>query len=431
MFRKTRDHMGRLRFAPFGLTLFLVVVLFFIVPISRAQQNDKAILFLSNRSGDWRLYTLSRATGEVTSLAWGDSLSNFKVRYANLSADSTKLAFVATIYQTNGDFFNDVFWLNLLNGNISRITTNTQWDSGFPIWSPDSTKLAYLSAGINGDFAEVRIYSPATGEDQLVTNSFIGQQGDGSNTPFGAFRGFDWSSDGQQLAIWIISPDEGIALTSSGLVLINTDGSNVRAINFRHEASMGTPQWSVDANTIYVSCYFGGDYDSICRVNPLTRELTRLVDLDRSAIDNPKNHYIATMDVLPGDQVVFSLVSGNAFYLFDIQSGQVTELPTGNSGGATEVLLGQIDPYLIPPTSTPTSTPTDPPTFTPTPAATETATLTLIPTSTETSTDTPTLTETATSTLTPTATFTPTNTLMPTSTHAHTGKHHRITWSLL
>ena len=323
------------------LTMMLLTIsLFVVVPPSRAQHTGDAVLLLSNRDGHWGLYTLALATGEASPFSAGYFLSTYKIRYANLSADGSRLAFVATDYTVDGAFFDNVFWLDVSTRRITRVTESRQNDNGFPAWSPDSSTLAYLSGGINGGFAELRIYDPASGQDQRVTNSFMGQRTDGSYTAFGAMNVFDWSPDGQQFVIDVQPPftDDPNAATNI-LVLMNVDGTNVRTIADK-DISLGTGRWNSESDALYAACNFGIEYDSICRIDPLTREVNPLLEVNNSVLDGNRPHYVANMLVLPDEQIVFNLVSGNDLYLFNMHTGQVTSLSTGSQSEAIDILLG-------------------------------------------------------------------------------------------
>ena len=106
-----------------------------------------------------------------------------------------------------------------------------------PSWSPDGTRLAYVS--FENKKAVIYQHSLATGQRQVVANFR------GSN------RAPAWSPDGRQLAV-VLSRDGG-----SQLFLANTDGSNVRRL--AQSQSIDTePFFSPDGQTIYFTSDRGG-----------------------------------------------------------------------------------------------------------------------------------------------------------------------------
>ena len=106
-----------------------------------------------------------------------------------------------------------------------------------PSWSPDGTRLAYVS--FENKKAVVYQHSLATGQRQVVAN----------------FRGSNsapaWSPDGRQLAV-VLSRDGG-----SQLFLTNADGSNVRRLT-QSQAIDTEPFFSPDGQSIFFTSDRGG-----------------------------------------------------------------------------------------------------------------------------------------------------------------------------
>ena len=106
-----------------------------------------------------------------------------------------------------------------------------------PAWSPDGTRLAYVS--FENKKPVVFVHSLTTGTRQVVANF------KGSNSAP------SWAPDGRQLAV-VLSRDGG-----SQIYLVNADGSNVRRVT--SSGSIDTePYFSPDGQTIYFTSDRGG-----------------------------------------------------------------------------------------------------------------------------------------------------------------------------
>ena len=106
-----------------------------------------------------------------------------------------------------------------------------------PAWSPDGTRLAYVS--FENKKPVVYVHSLVSGQRQVVANF------KGSNSAPA------WSTDGKQLAV-VLSKDGG-----SQIYLIGADGSNARRIT--NSASIDTePFFAPDGQSIYFTSDRGG-----------------------------------------------------------------------------------------------------------------------------------------------------------------------------
>ncbi len=89
---------------------------------------------------------------------------------------------------------NDSIWvIDIRRGVASRLTLGNGL-RGFPIWSSDSTRVAYSTVGTGGPLAKlVQRLASGVGDEQTIFESAAG-------IPFGT----DWSADGKQLLIGLV-----------------------------------------------------------------------------------------------------------------------------------------------------------------------------------------------------------------------------------
>jgi len=123
-----------------------------------------------------------------------------------------------------------------------------------PAWSPDGTKLAYVS--FEAKKPVVYIHSLATGLRSVVANF------KGSNSAPA------WSPDGQRLAVVLTKDGQ------SQLYTVNADGSGVKRI--ATSSGIDTePAWSADGSWIYFTSDRGGS-PQIYRIDPQGKNLQRI-----------------------------------------------------------------------------------------------------------------------------------------------------------
>jgi Tol biopolymer transport system component len=128
-----------------------------------------------------------------------------------LSPDGRRLAYFAVT--STGEY--DVWILDLERGTVERLTTDLGRDSE-PIWSPDNTRIAYLSGGQPGGPGIFVRRADGAGTIERLTS--------GTHLPI------YWSADGKWLA-YADFGDRGISIaTVVGLMRVDIDGDHTSRV---------------------------------------------------------------------------------------------------------------------------------------------------------------------------------------------------------
>jgi len=237
-------------------------------------------------------YLVDLDTGATTPLPESivgtvDVTTNYAV-----SSDGSRLAY----FGPGDDGEPQIFVANLDGTEIEQVTVELRGEArpaGWPAWSPDSSKIAYVGRGGPdrwGRGGYVYVLDLATGVSTQVT--FDPREAaeapsfsrDGSSIFYGAYReGADWTSnqiltvpaggrasvpllggDGVSAQYPALSPDGSLlsyacgdaGQRSSGICLANADGSD--AWVFAHIAYAADPEWSPDGTRIAFFAWLSG-----------------------------------------------------------------------------------------------------------------------------------------------------------------------------
>ncbi len=125
-----------------------------------------------------------------------DVLLERQVAEPAISPDGQWVAYVSSVADTQKDAFNSDLWMASWDGKRNVRLTRTEQDESTPRWSPDGRYLAFLAA------------RPATSGDSKSTpvkQIWLLDRSGGEPEQLTAFKGsvaeFDWSPDGQRLAV--------------------------------------------------------------------------------------------------------------------------------------------------------------------------------------------------------------------------------------
>ncbi len=284
-----------------------------IVPFTSGSQNDtaprwspdgKKVAFLSDRGGDGnQIYIISTEGGEALRI----TARKAGVGEPVWSPDSKKVAFSAAPenhdeqnqaksdvrvitkirYKLNGRGFlpdeaAQIHVLDIESGCIIQITKG-EYDSTGPQWSPDGSRIAYISAQFpDHELSSVKdIYVvPSLGGDSVkLTNSNA------------VLSGLSWSPKGDMLAFYG-HDNSRLGATITGLCVVSAHGGPISFLTKRMELAvaasaggdMGSspanpPAWSKDGGRIFFSALAAGR-THLYEYNMATQGLTQLTHGD-------------------------------------------------------------------------------------------------------------------------------------------------------
>lgn len=282
-----------------------------VAPIRADVSEGRPLVFVEDISGGSSIYreneiVLNHPTERAVAPERTQECTAVETGFANLypkySPDGSKLAYVST---KNADYFSQSALYVIEFGKPNRekrITTGVRTGMS---WSPDGTKLYYArSSRENPHWSyqfDLYVYDLKTEEEHRLT------RGQRAITP-------SVSPDGTTIAC-IVNADG-----TSNIALMNIDGTNLRVITtYRNGEQVYNPQWSPDGSRILFD-YSMKDGRDIAWVRPDGSDLQFLItgpDDSRAGVFTPD-----------GSRVLFSSDRTGIFnlYSYDVKSGVVEQL---------------------------------------------------------------------------------------------------------
>jgi len=245
------------------------------------------IAFVSNRDGNWEIYTMNsdgteqtRLTSNLTedsSPAWSPDNSRIafyskrdgnpeiyimnadgtgQTRLTNNPADDVHPTWSPDgrriAFETNRDGNSEIYVMNADGTSQTRLTYNS-WPDGGPSWSPDGSKIAYISFQ-NGNYDIYLMNSDGTGQIRLTNTS--GNEYDPSWSPDSSKIVFESTRDG-----------------TSEIYTMNANGTNQTRLTYNTSYD-AYPAWSPDGLRIA----FMSDWE----IYSMNMDGTRLINLSNN-----------------------------------------------------------------------------------------------------------------------------------------------------
>lgn len=231
-----------------------------------AQTNSGKLIFATGDSGRLQLINAD-GTGQ-TVLTAGGTIRDNNPEY---SPDGLKIAFDRT--PSSGQ--TDIFVMNADGTNPHAVTSGGPWAppntnvNSDPTWSPDGTKLAFVSNRDGNKKLEIWVVNvDGSGLIKLTTDIQIST--DGTGPVYGHDFSPTWSPDGTRIAF--SSGRDGLSGTE--LYVMNADGSNQTRLT-NNAVDDRYPTWSPDSQRI--AFYRNGS--STTGINIINRDGTNEVNI--------------------------------------------------------------------------------------------------------------------------------------------------------
>lgn len=150
-------------------------------------------------------------------------------------------------FTSDRDGNREIYVMNPDGMNQVRLTNNLVLDDN-PTWSPDGTRIAYVSQKPDGTYAIYVMNADGTNRTEITSLT---------TSAYTTWRPFSWSPNGRKIAF---HDSTGHHWTGLDIFVVRTDGTGRQNLTADHEHLDITPTWSPDGSKILFSRYdlYGG-----------------------------------------------------------------------------------------------------------------------------------------------------------------------------
>ncbi|NWF67904.1 MAG: protein kinase [Chloroflexi bacterium] len=206
-----------------------------------ATEPGDALLFFSERSGNYDIYTIDLDTRVETQLTVDENTDS----YPAVSPDGSMV-----VFQSNreGDF--ELYLMTIYGGSVRRLTTNDVIDR-IPSWSPDGAWIVYSADTNNNGNHDLYIIRPDGSQQTLLFSN-----GQRNSHP-------RWSPDGRYI-VFTTGQSNDAATWEIGRLELNYDAQQIPSAGdfvqlTNNSQSDSSPNFNADGSSIiYISDGIGG-----------------------------------------------------------------------------------------------------------------------------------------------------------------------------
>src|SRR3989344_3868053 len=230
-FGKALKWMGKSKALRYGITGIAAVVAYGGADVGKeafAQERKSRIAFESDRDGDFEIYVMDPDGTNVVNLT-NNAIHD---RWPTWSPDGTRIAFISGLGNS------DVYIMDANGKNQERVTTNSG-DGKPPQWSPDGKKFAFVSYRSPGTGSDIHIIDMESKNVLRLTDD--------------AALDIEprWSPDGSRIAF--VSERDGKA----EIYTMDSAGKNIARLTNNADLDF-SPRWSPDGTKITFESFRDG-----------------------------------------------------------------------------------------------------------------------------------------------------------------------------
>jgi hypothetical protein len=196
-------------------------------------------------------------------------------------------------FTSDRDGNREIYVMNADGTNQVRLTNNSVVDD-HPTWSPDGTKIAFVSERTSGGFAIFLMNADGTNKVEVTPLIF-----NATAYPIWDAWGMSWSPDGKRIVFQEkVEPSTAPAYPND-IYLVNIDGSN-RQLLLGDPVDDRQPSWSPDGSRILFSRSVSSFFHNLFTIRPDGTDLQRLAN-------NPQETDLAATWSPAGDKIAFQI----------------------------------------------------------------------------------------------------------------------------